>query len=384
MLENSYDPTIDQGSAGGNHRGTARNGARSAGAKGGARDGADHHASNTASTRNSASTRDNAPRKRATILDIAKEAGVSRQTVSRAMNDQAEISEETKRKVLEAADKLGYRPNRFASNMARQRDIAIGLAISSLRNPFYTDLVAELDAEFAARGWQVIVVTEENSPTLPLIQRLAQQADAVVGYFSTRDESALHQAARGLPLVIFDFHATLPGVCSIGPDFDAGMATLFEGLRHRGAQRFGMLDAFPATGNYSPTPRRELFEKYLGDAPVALGFDTMIGGATALEELLRHDPSIDTVIAFNDMMAIGAIQKAKELGLSIPENLRIAGIDGLDIGAALNPSLTTLAIDRPAIARHAAMWLEKQIMHPGQPEPHNVRLVSTPVWRTSA
>lgn len=300
------------------------------------------------------------------------------------MNDQAEISAITKQRVLEAAQKLGYRPNRFASNMARQKDIAIGLAITSLRNPYYTDLVSDLDAEFATRGWQVIVVTSDNADPVTLVSRLAQQTDAVVGYFARTEEQELHDAARGLPLILFDTVAHTPGVDSVGPDFDEGMRMFVEGLKHRGARRFGMLDGCLATRAYSPTLRRQFFEKYAGKSPVAVGSDSMMGGANALEELLLHDRSIDTVIAFNDVMAIGAIQRAHELGISLPGDLRIAGIDGLPVGAALTPSLTTLAIDRPAIARQTAKWLDERLASPNDSSTHYALLPPIPVWRGSA
>lgn len=81
--------------------------------------------------------------KRVTILDVAEEAGVSRQTVTRAMNDMAEINPSTRQRVLEAADRLGYRPSRFARNLVtRHKRFALGLVVASFRNPYYTDMLS--------------------------------------------------------------------------------------------------------------------------------------------------------------------------------------------------------------------------------------------------
>lgn len=139
-------------------------------------------------------------RQRITIEDVAREAGVSRQTVTRAMNGMTEISAKTRQRVLDAANALGYRPSRFASNLAaRRKSHAIGLVIASFRNPYYTELAAEVLDVATARGWQVVVCSREQGTDLELISTLAGQVDAIFGYFVAPDQASLAAAARGSP-----------------------------------------------------------------------------------------------------------------------------------------------------------------------------------------
>lgn len=132
---------------------------------------------------------------RITIEDVAAAAGVSRQTVTRAMNGLPEISARTRDHVLRTATELGYRPSRFASNLAARRKArSVGLVLGSLRNPYYTELAAELLDVVTPRGWQVLMASHEQGDDVELVAALSGQADAIVGYF-TGPEAALVAAA---------------------------------------------------------------------------------------------------------------------------------------------------------------------------------------------
>lgn len=306
------------------------------------------------------------PGRRATIRDVAREAGVSRQTVTRAMNGMSEISAATRERVLAVSEALGYVPSRFAANMARQKSIAVGLVITSLRNPYYTDLAADLLEEFAARGWQVVVVAETDESEEQIVADLATQVDVIVGYLARESLESIRRAARGVPVLLIERDDELPGVHAIAVDFAPGMRALVAGLRERGARTIGMLD-HAEPDEYAPSARRLRFEECLapGEAAlVATGGETIAGGAHAFGELLAAHPEVDAVIAFNDMMALGALQRASRLGLEVPRDVRIAGIDGLSLGAAMLPSLTSLTIDRALIARAAALRLA-ELLSPG-------------------
>ncbi|MCJ1687599.1 LacI family DNA-binding transcriptional regulator [Rathayibacter sp. VKM Ac-2927] len=332
------------------------------------------------------------PVRRATIRDVAREAGVSRQTVTRAMNGMSEISAATRERVLAVSEALGYVPSRFAANMARQKSIAVGLVITSLRNPYYTDLAADLLEEFAARGWQVVVVAETNESEEQIVADLATQVDVIVGYLARESLESIRRAARGVPVLLIERDDELPGVHAIAVDFAPGMRALVDGLRERGARTIGMLD-HAEPDEYAPSARRLRFEECLapGEAAlVATGGDTIAGGADAFGELLAAHPEVDAVIAFNDMMALGALQRASRLGLEVPRDVRIAGIDGLSLGAAMLPSLTSLTIDRALIARAAALRLA-ELLSPAGAIPGGAGAAGSmtvvtpwPEWRDSA
>jgi LacI family transcriptional regulator len=292
--------------------------------------------------------------KRVTILDVAAAAGVSRQTVTRAMNDMGDISESTRRKVLETAERLGYRPSRHARSLVnRQKTHALGLVVASLRNPYFTDIAADMLSEAAARGWQLMIAASEGE-AVEALQLLATQVDVVAGHFGQSD-AELQAAAQGLPIVRLETRSELPGVHSVEIDIESGIVDAVRALRERGAKRFGMVDSAYAEhihGAYEPTPKREWFEAATGDqlAGVVVGEESISGGGRAFAELLRLHPDIDAVLMFNDLMALGAVQSAHAIGVAVPGDVRIIGVDGLALGDAVDPPLTTISLDQQSLA----------------------------------
>ncbi|MEV7144768.1 LacI family DNA-binding transcriptional regulator [Streptomyces tauricus] len=331
-------------------------------------------------------------KQRITIEDVARAAGVSRQTVTRAMNDTGRINPATRQRVLQAAEALGYRPSRFASNLAsRRRSYAIGLVIASFRNPYYTELAAEVLDVATERGWQVVVCSREQGTDLELISTLAGQVDAIFGYFVAEDQGSLALAARGVPVVMFERTAAVPGLHSVDLDFEHGIEELMEGLKNRGASRFGLIesDGAIAPGPYQPSERRRAYEKLGGPGSfdsIVVAEESMRGGAEGFRQLWNASPDLDAVLVFNDLMAVGAVHGAHTLGVSIPADVRVAGIDGLSLGSVMTPSLSTLSIDRLAVAKTAASIVDTLLEAPGTgPHESIIRTVTPhPLWRESA
>lgn len=331
-------------------------------------------------------------RQRITIEDVAVAAGVSRQTVTRAMKGMSEISPATRERVLEAARTLGYRPSRFASNLAsRARSHAVGLVIASFRNPYYTELAADVLDVVAARGWQAVMCSREQGPDLELISTLAGQVDAIFGYFDADDEAALAEAARGVPLVLFERTAATPGLHSVNLDFERGIEALLAGLRQRGASRFGLIESGgPAlSAPYRPTQRRRAYERLAGpesSASVVVAEESIRGGAEGFGRLWKTTPGLDAVLVFNDLMAMGAMHGAHGLGVRVPGDVRIAGIDGLTLGGVMTPALSTLSIDRRAVAEAAADIVAglPTAADAGPRASVNRTVVPRPLWRDSA
>jgi LacI family transcriptional regulator len=295
--------------------------------------------------------------KRVTILDVAAEARVSRQTVTRAMNDMADISVSTRQRVLDAADRLGYRPSRFARNLVtREKTNALGLVVASFRNPYYTDIAADMLSGAAERGWQLLLAASDgNDKGSDALNKLSAQVDVVVGHFHA-PEAAVREACGGPPVVNLELVSTVPGVHSVHVDLESGIVEAVGALRERGARRFGMVDGGytrRTLGAYEPTPRRGWFERAVGDqltGVVVADEDNISGGGQAFAELLRRHPDTDAVLMFNDLMALGAVRTAHALGVDVPGSVRIVGIDGLSLGEAVDPRLTTISIDREGIA----------------------------------
>ncbi|MDA1360944.1 LacI family DNA-binding transcriptional regulator [Glycomyces luteolus] len=291
--------------------------------------------------------------KRVTILDVAAAAGVSRQTVTRAMNDMGDISEATRLKVLEAAGRLGYRPSRFARNLVnRQKTHAMGLVVASFRNPYYTDIAADMLSVAGERGWQLMMAASEGEPA-EAVQLLSSEVDVVVGHFEATP--ALVKAAGALPLVCLESASDMPGVHSVQIDIESGIVDAVQALRERGVRRFGMVDSgysVQVRGVYEPTPKREWFEAAVGAelTGVIVGEETISGGGRAFADLMRMHPDTEAVLMFNDLMALGAVQNAHATAIEVPGDVRIIGVDGLALGEAVDPKLTSISLDRHELA----------------------------------
>ncbi len=326
-----------------------------------------------------------------TINDVAAVAGVSRGAVTRALNDKADISQETKKRVLEVSARLGYRPSRFARSFAaRTKPLAIGYVVASFRNPYYTDLAADMLQECKRREWQVVITATEDMEEQEALELLADQVDVIVGH-SALEPAQLKLAARGLPVVLLERSSQTPGVHSLELDWRSGVRTALEALYQRGASHIGMIDSgysLRTHSHYMPSERRGYFEEFvrpISRANVVWGEESFAGGADALRRLLVEHPGTDAVLAFNDVMAIGAVQGAHGIGMDVPGRLKILGVDGLSLGEAISPKLSSLAIDREAIARLALDIVEELSQQQFRELPAiRHRVDPKLVWRESA
>ena len=287
------------------------------------------------------------PRK-VTINDVARSAGVSRQTVSRALNDKDEIDGSTKQRVLDAAHELGYRPSRFARGLVRQDTTTIGLVIPDLLNPFFTEVAAGALEAARAHGWQVVVydTADRAEEELGTLQVIASQVDAVVGYFSC-SEDELELFTRGVPVVLIGREHHTARFSSIRIDGQAGVHAAVAHLVAAGHERIGMLDH---DGRTEPSIRREWFTTaaaaYGIEAGMVVGADQSAdGGGAALKTLLTAHPDVTAVFTFNDIIAIGVLREARRLGRSVPQDLAVIGFDGLQLGSLVEPPLSSVALD---------------------------------------
>lgn len=286
--------------------------------------------------------------RRITIHDVARSAGVSRQTVSRALNDKDEIDGSTKQRVLDAARALGYRPSRFARGLVRQDTTTIGLVIPDLLNPFFTEVAAAALEAARARGWHVVVydTADRAEEELGTLQVIASQVDAVVGYFRCSEDD-LERFTRGAPVVLIGREHHTARFSSIRIDGEEGVRAAVAHLVERGHRRIGMLDH---DGRAEPSIRRQWFTAAAAahgiDAGLAVGADQSAdGGGAALRTLLGAHPEVTAVFTFNDIIAIGALREARRLGRSVPRDLAVIGFDGLQLGTLVEPPLTSVALD---------------------------------------
>jgi len=314
-------------------------------------------------------------RRRATIEDVARSAGVSRQTVSRAMNGMAEISPDTRNRVLEAARQMGYRPSRFARGLVRQQVTTIGLLVTDLANPFFTELASAVLSATEQRGWQVVVAATHGDidRELELIDTLANQVDALVGYVASSDE-AIADHLTGLPVVLLQRDPDETRFGTVAIDLRAGTQQAVEHLVAAGHRNIAMLGS--EGPDDVPDHRRDAFRavtRELGldpaSCPVWPCAQTVLAGDEAAEAVLTSYPKTTALFGYTDLIAIGAIRAALRLGRSVPETCAVVGFDGLALGELVTPKLTSVQIDTRRLGELAVDQIAAQLDEESSGEP---------------
>ena len=291
----------------------------------------------------------------ATIHDVAAAAGVSRQTVTRAMNAMPGISTETRGRVLEAARELSYRPSRFGRGLVKADHRMLGLVLDDLTNPFYPQLASAVTGAAAGAGWNVLLTDMTHATDRQtLLSDLSGQVDAVIGYLrlDRSEEAALF---AGMPVVEIDPNRRQPLYGAVAFDLRPAMRDLVRHLAGLGVRRPLMVDQ-AGTGQLSG--RAKLFVAELDRRGLACDHVSIATGSTetdlaAIGAALDAHPEADAVLVYNDLLALGVLGALRDRGRRVPVDVKVVGIDGLSIGELVMPRLTTLALDMAEVGRLA-------------------------------
>lgn len=291
---------------------------------------------------------------RATIHDVAAAAGVSRQTVTRAVNGLYGISPATKERVLAAAAALDYRPSRFGRGLVTGGDRQLGLVVDDLRNPYSPELAAAVLRLAAGRGWDVMLADAGLAGDSDrAVRALGVQTDVVIGYLGAR-AAELVEHLGSVPVVELDpAGEVLRGAVRIDPT--QAVEDLADHLVDTGVRHPVIVDASD-TGR--PSGRGRLMLEalrrrgYLPEIAIAEAPTSELGAAMTTRALERFR-RVDAVLAFNDLMALGVLGACRRAGADVPGDVRVVGVDGLALGTLVAPTLTTLAVDLDAVAREA-------------------------------
>lgn len=293
--------------------------------------------------------------RRVTILDVAEHAGVSRQTVTRAMNDMPGINARTKERVLGAARRLGYRPSRFGRGLVHHDHHTLGLVIDDLMNPYYPELASAVVAQAREHGWTVLLLDcSAIEDQREMLTDMADQFDALIGYLAM-PRKELDALLPGVPAVKIDVGHGADALEGVEFDYQPAIGDVVEHLVARGSHRPCVLDS-AASGR--PSDRARSFVRTAAhhglDAPVVnTNGDWIEAGIEITDHILEELPETDAIMCFNDVYAFGALKALRRAGIDVPGRMRVLGIDGLTAGTYVTPQLTTLAIDMPDVAEAA-------------------------------
>jgi len=312
-----------------------------------------------------------------TSHDVARLAGVSQPTVSRALRDSPKVSEDTKRRVREAATALGYVLSETGRALSSGRTRRIGLLLTDLENQFYPHVIAPMHRQLEALDYQLVLQTE-SSDTGRVAERLLANALDGVLLATTTVTSVLpvRLRDRGVPFVYFNRTSEAVEADSAEVDAEMGMRQLAARLLELGHRRVG---AIFGPRNTSTAERREhALRDALAVASVTISSDLshrgpfdVETGHTGAQRLLQRDDRPSVIVCGNDVVAFGALNAARELGLDVPGEVSVVGFDDLPPARWPLLQLTTVAFDLDAMARRAASLLVERIERgPGGPYRH--------------
>ncbi|MHA7128247.1 LacI family DNA-binding transcriptional regulator [Algoriphagus namhaensis] len=291
----------------------------------------------------------------ATIKDIAKELGVSSSTVSRALKDYPGISDETKRKVKEVADRLNYRPNAVALSLRKSRSFTIGVIIPEVVHFFFSTVISGIEEIAQSRGYNVILTQTNESlerEKSSIETMLSNQIDGFLVSFSKETQNFDHFTRlldHGFPIVFFDRAPDLPKSISVLVDDYHGAYQATSHLIEQGYKRIAHLGGphkLKISKNRERGYRDALYNHGMQVdesliAECALGTSEEAFAVT--EQMLRQKKAPDAFFASNDMAAVGAMLAAKKAGLKVPQDVGIVGFSNWQFCSMLEPTLTSVA-----------------------------------------
>ncbi|WP_053648682.1 MULTISPECIES: LacI family DNA-binding transcriptional regulator [unclassified Streptomyces] len=301
-----------------------------------------------------------------TLEDVAREAGVSRATVSRVVNGVRNVAPDIQRSVRDAIARTGYTPNQAARSLVTRRAGAVALVLSAaggaftarvFSDPFFGRVVDGVLPVLRERAIQpVLLVAESEQAGTQLVEYLRQGAadGALVVPLDDEDPLPAMLVAAGLPTVLFGRPRRGEGYGFVDLDNDAGARLAAEHLWATGRRRPATIAApvtAPAAAARLDGFRRAFAARGVTRVPVVRGRFTVDSGRHAMAELLREHPDVDAVFAANDLMAQGACEYLREQGVDVPGAVAVVGFDDSAAARRARPRLTTV---RQPVERMAA------------------------------
>jgi DNA-binding LacI/PurR family transcriptional regulator len=309
-----------------------------------------------------------------TIYDVAKRAGVSISTASKALNDRKDVGDGTKLKIREIAKELNYEPSHFARALAMRKTENIGVltvryyGTPMLTNPFYSKIIEGIEEQLISSNLNLLtnIMSREQIDTFEIPKMVKEKnVDGLILLGYIPEDFVDMVAGRGLPVVAVDNHVKNPAVGSIVMDDVAGAHAAVSYLIKTGHRRIGYISG--PSSRHSFKRREEGYKKALSEAglkvderfvifnePEAQGYDWM-------KKILSYPEKPDAIFFCNDVNTILAINMLKEEGLKVPDDISVIGFDNIEMGQHFIPSISTVDIDKEKMGMKAVEMLLDRI-----------------------
>ncbi len=291
--------------------------------------------------------------KKANIYVIAKQAGVSKSTVSRVLNDKPNVSAETRRKVLRVIEKFNYRPNSSAKSLATSKTKTIGLVVSDITDPFFAEFVKGAEAKVIEEDYNMMLsnthwVVEEELKYMRMFQEGRVDGILMISGPNGKSDDYLNSlATKETPIVLIDRKVKNKDIPKINVNnFNAA----YKGTKYLlelGHKKVAFVKGTDIAASNASEDRTEGYKKALSDFGIEdeLIFSGNFDRETAYQitfQILKQYQDVTAVFYASDVMAVGGIKAIKELELRIPQDVSIIGCDDLELASLVDPPLTTL------------------------------------------
>lgn len=307
---------------------------------------------------------------RITMTDVAKAAGVSLMTVSRVVNEKEDVSLETRQRVLDVIQQLGYRPSSIARGLATRRTGTLGLVVPDIDNPFFSGMVRGAEDMAYADGYSVFLCNTNEDPQreLAVLQSLEDNfVDGLLLCSSRLEADILREAIAPFPTVVLvsrKLENACVGIYLVDDEAGGKMAT--RHLISRGHKKIGFISA--PDPSHSGRWRVQGYRDALHEAGLQAEDDWITCCKPVVEEgyktalrLLSDHLEFTALICHNDLVAGGALRACAELNLHVPDQIAIVGFDDIPMAAVLRPPLTTCHVSRYDLGAQAMSMLLRQI-----------------------
>ncbi|MET7765899.1 LacI family DNA-binding transcriptional regulator [Streptomyces sp. NPDC005355] len=318
-------------------------------------------------------------RRRPTIADVARHAGVSRSSVSFALNDRPGLAVETKARILAAAEELGWTPSRPARALSLGKAGAIGLVLTREpgligADPFFPAFIAGVESVLSERGDGLVLHVTTAAAEHEVYERLAadRRVDGVLLTDLRQDDSRPGlMADLGLPAVVVGRSEWSDGLCAVELDDRPAFVAAIRRLAELGHRRIAHVEG-PQEFRHAQRRRAvwadTLAELQLPAGPLRPGGFTAAGGAHATRELLALDEPPTAIVYGNDLAATAGLAVAQELGVSVPGQLSVVGYDDTPLARYTHPPLASARADAQGWGEAAARALDAVIANGSAPD----------------
>jgi len=298
-----------------------------------------------------------------TIKDVARRAGVSVTSASYALNNTGTISEETRQRVLKAAEELNYHPNAFARHLKARRSRTIGVFITRFGGAFYEEILEGIHEVILETEYELIVCPETRVERRIFTHR--QVDGAIVFDVSITNEQVCKLAAPNFPVVVLDRYLEADYVFPLLLNNRQGVEEAFAHLYRQGLRRMAYVTG--ALDSFDNGERTEAFlsaaARHNVNVRIYYGNFTQRSGYEAAQTIIASGDLPEAVFCANDQMAIGFIQALHEHGLEAPDDIAVVGFDDIQIARYMQPTLSTIGASRREWGGTAAKWLMGYLEH---------------------